>query len=149
MDEIQLLKSMWKSRTQRQTKLIVPKVTYENMTGSLNNEHWFFKVPYAYRDALDISYDKRIKEKKSYMLWTQGVQLSFKVGDSLISKDNKTSLQVKFANAMGWDPDKNEMYQGSIVFDEYDVDGHKYTKKKQHSCNQMEFLQILITGKEL
>jgi len=47
---------------------------------------------------------------------------------------------------MGWDSVKGEMYQGSIVFDEFIVDDYKHTKIKQHSCNQMGFLKILISG---
>jgi len=148
MQELESLKSMWAKKTKRKTDLIIPKVSYDNehSTGSLNNENWFFKVPYAFREALDIKYEERKKDKKGYMVWTQGPILSFKDGDNFTAKDNKTSLQVQFSNPMGWDSAKDEMYQGSVVFDEFIVNDQKHIKINQHSCNQMQFLKVLIGG---
>jgi len=148
MHELESLKSMWAKKVKRKTDLIIPKISYDNEynIGSLNNENWYFKVPYAFREALDIKYEERKKDKKGYMIWTQGPILSFKDGDSFTAKDNQTSLQVKFSNPMGWDSAKGEMYQGSIVFDEFSMNDQKYIKKNQHSCNQMQFLKILING---
>jgi len=146
MNEFNLLKSMWGPKIRRKTELIVPQVTYENAVGSLNNESWSFRVPYAFREALDIKYEERKKNKKPYMVWTQGPILSFKEGDLIHSKDGKRSVQVMFANQMGWDTGKDEMYQGNVVYTEYEASGGKLSKIGEHTCTQMQFLQLMIVG---
>lgn len=150
MEIIQFLKSMWptkeKSKVQRATALIIPIESLLLGEGNINHSNWSFVIPYAFRDALDVKYEKRMKEKKPYYIWTQGPILSFKEGDTLLSKLGSRAVQVKFASAMGWDPDKNEMYRGSVVYETYDVDGHNYKKINRKECNQMEFLQVLIHG---
>ena len=136
---------MWQSgKLCRKTNLIVPKVTYSNMTGSLNNEHWEYKVPYAFIEALDIKYEQRMKDKKPYMVWTQGPILSFKLGDLLTTRDEKKSAQVRFANQMSWNESKNEMYEGNVFFDVFEINNGKYIKTRNNTCNQMQFLEMLI-----
>ena len=81
MGELELLKSMWAHKVKRNTKLIVSEVTYDQGKGHLNNDHWHFQVPYAFLDALDLKYEQRMKNKKPYMVWTQGPLLRFKDGD--------------------------------------------------------------------
>ena len=63
MGELELLKSMWAHKVKRNTKLIVSEVTYDQGKGHLNNDHWHFQVPYAFRDALDLKYEQRMKIK--------------------------------------------------------------------------------------
>lgn len=147
MELIEHLKSMWAAKIKRKVPTM-PQVKYDSElnVGTLDNKGWYFRVPYAFREALDIKFEERKKDKKGYMVWTQGPILSFKDGDTFTAQNEKSALQVKFANPMGWDPEKQEMYQGSIVFEQFSVDGNKYTSISQHSCNQMEFLEILITG---
>ena len=65
MEELEYLKSLWSRKIKRKTKLIVPEVKYQNLKGSLNNENWKFKVPYAFREALDIKFEQRMKDKKT------------------------------------------------------------------------------------
>lgn len=146
MSALEHLRSMWAAKIKRKTVLIVPKVTYDGLNGFLNNDSWAFKVTYAFRDALDIKYEERKKNNNPYMVWTQGPILSFKIGDIFHSKDGNRAVQVRFANQMGWDPAKNEMYQGSVIYSEYAVTGNSFSKLKEHSCTQMEFLQLLIHG---
>ena len=146
MTELEHLKSMWSTKTKRSTKLIIPQVTYKNSIGSLNNDNWFFHVPYAFREALDIKFEERKKDKKSYMVWTQGPIISFKEGDILHSKDKNQTIQIRFANQMGWDTSKEEMYQGSVVYSEYTTSNNTLIKQAEHSCTQMQFLQLLING---
>ena len=143
MKELDHLRSMWGPNIQRSTVLIVPFVTYDNSENSLNNDSWAFKVPYAFRDALDIRYDERKKDKKPYMVWTQGPCLRFKEGDLIHSRNGDRALQIQFASSMGWDVSNNEMYQGSVDYVEYDS---SYTKLGQRVCSQMEFLELLIRG---
>jgi hypothetical protein len=144
--ELVYLKSMWAHKVRRKTELIVPEVTYHNNQGSLNNESWAFKVPYAFREALDIKFEQRKKNKKPYMVWTQGPILSFKDGDLIHTKDGKRAVQVQFASQMGWDPITDEMYQGSVVYYEYDTSETSPIKTNEYTCTQMQFLQLLITG---
>lgn len=147
MQILEQLESMWAPKVKRKVPTI-PEVKFDSElnVGTLDNNEWYFRVPYAFREALDIKFEERMKDKKGYMIWTQGPILSFKDGDTFAAQNEKSALQVKFSNSMGWDPAKNQMYQGSIVFDRFDVSGYKHTKISQHSCNQMDFLKILISG---
>ena len=146
MKELDHLKSMWSHKVKRKTDLIVPKITYSDTTGSLNNEVWEYKVPFAFRDALDIKYEQRMKDKKPYMVWTQGPILNFKNGDLLTDKNNKKAVQVLFANRMGWDTINDKMYEGSIVYDTFKITNGEYIKEPQQKCSQMQFLALLIYG---
>ena len=146
MNELEHLRSMWAAKVKRKTELIVPQVTYIGRGGSLNNDAWAFKVPYAFRDALDIKYEERKKDKKPYMVWTQGPLLSFNEGDLLRSKDGLRAVQIRISNPMGWDSTKNEMYQGSVVYSDYAVSNKLFSKFNQDTCTQMQFLELLIRG---
>jgi len=146
MKELEHLRTMWAPKLKRKTKLIVPAVTYSKRVGSLNNEHWEFNVPYAFRDALDIKYEQRMKDKEPYMIWTQGPILNFKEGDSLTTRNGKKVVQIQSANPMGWDDSKNEMCEGSVIYDEFDIDDGKCTKRRRSTCSQMQFLRMLIYG---
>ena len=142
MNELEHLKSIWAPKIRRQTILIVPEVTSK----SLHNQHWKFDVLFAFRDALDIQFQRRIKNKKPYWVWTQGPILSFKEGDIIKSRDGKQLVQVQFANPMGWDESKNSMNEGSVMFDEFAVNNDQHTKIRRETCSQMQFLELLIYG---
>lgn len=146
MDQLDHLRSMWGPAIKRSTKLIVPKVTYEESSGSLNNDDWVFNVPYAFRDALDIKYEQRKKRKEANMVWTQGPILRFKEGDTLTSKDKALMVQVKFANPMGWDESKHEMNQGVVLYELYEIARNQIKKISRENCSQMHFLAELIGG---
>lgn len=146
MKEIEFLKSMWAPKIKRQIELIVAEITYSNNIGSLNNDHWEYIVPYAFREALDIKYEQRTKDKKQYMIWTQGPILRFKEGDYLKSKNGTSAVQVLNANSMGWDTSINQMYEGNVVFDEFEVQGNDRIKIRRSDCTQMQFLEMLIYG---
>ena len=146
MKELDHLKSMWSHKIKRKTDLIVSKITYSGNTGSLNNESWAYQVPFAFRDALDIKYEQRMKDKKPYMIWTQGPILNFKDGDVLTDKNNKKAVQVLFANRMGWDTTSNKMYEGNVVYDTFKITSGEYIKGEQKTCSQMQFLSLLVCG---
>ncbi len=141
------LRSMWGEKVRRSTELIVPAITHDGPESSLNNDSWVFDVHYHFRDALDIKYEERRKDKTPYMVWTQGPFLSFKEGDLIQARDGRSAVQVRFANPMGWDPTKGEMYQGSVFYSEYEVSEGVYTKLQERTCSQMQFLQLVIFGK--
>lgn len=148
------LKTMWPSGDKNKIKrelAAYPSVYYNFAIsqGTLNNENWYFSVPYTFRDALDIKYEERKKDKKGYMVWTQGPILKFKMGDNFPSKNSNITIQVQFGDQMGWDGDKSEMYLGSVVFDLFELINKKYIYKQRYQCNQMEFLELLINGDRL
>ncbi len=146
MNELEQLKSMWAHKVKRLTKLIVPDVTYINGKGSLNNAHWKFVVPYAFRDALDLKYEKRMKNKEPHMVWTQGVILRFKDGDTISSRCGTSLVQVKYANPMGWDVSKDEMYEGSVLYEEFGHTEECNQSLGERNITQMKFLELLIYG---
>ena len=59
MKELDQLKTMWAPKVKRITTLIVPEITHNGNDYSLNNDSWIFKVPFAFRNALDIKYEER------------------------------------------------------------------------------------------
>jgi hypothetical protein len=146
MNELEHLRCMWAVKVKRKTELIVPQVTFDGKEGSLNNDSWAFNVTYSFRDALDIKHEERKRNKKSYWVWTQGPILSFKEGDLVHSKDGNRAVKVRYANRMGWDSNNEEMYQGRVVYTEYVRAGNSFSRLKEHTCTQMQFLQLLIDG---
>ncbi|HDZ9327767.1 TPA: hypothetical protein RUZ39_001667 [Vibrio cholerae] len=155
LNEIQLIEHIITTRIRKEkssfdrlTKnLIVPSVSYDKSkgTGSLNNEHWVFCVTYAFRDALDLAFQRRIEHKKTVHIWTQGPMISFKEGDLLHHKSGSIALQVKHAAAMAWDSDKNKMYYGYVNYQIFDFEKKTYMKEDK-TCTQLEFLDVLING---
>jgi len=139
------LKSMWAPQVKRSTQLIVD-VSYKEKKGCLHNPDWAFEVPYAFRDALDLSYDQRLKNKIPYMVWTQGPVLKFKEGDVFHEKSTNNLLQVGYATTMGWDTQRNEMFQGIVNFTTYQQKTDCFHKLDEGSLNQMDFLALLING---
>lgn len=159
LKEIEHLKSLWPIKVvNKQVKKVsrspnknIEIATYPAVIGNdneskLDNEHWFFNVKFSFRDALDLKYEQRQKDNKSYMLWTQGPILDFKTGDTITSRDNKVSVQVQFASPMGWDSTKNSMFEGSVVYDEFKIEKVEYNKVNRIECTQMQFLELLIKG---
>lgn len=145
MSELEQLRAMWSAKFIRTEDLIV-NLTYDDGEGSLNNENWTFNVPYAFRDALDIKYEQRMKKLVPYWTWTQGPLINFKQGDLINSKDGLRAVQVESASQMEWRSSSEEMFQGSVVFSEYSVTNGRYLKLRQQTCTQMQFLELLIHG---
>lgn len=145
MNELKHLCSMWKRNAKRSLSLIVDSISYDFdlQKGVIESPDWCFEVPYAFKDALDIKYQQRVKNKKKYYVWTQGGLLSFKEGDTLHSKCGKITLQVQHAQPMGWDVDKDQVYLGSVVYKKYSSEKKEYAVE-EHSCSQVDFLSLII-----
>lgn len=112
------------------------------------NEHWHYKVSFAFRDALDIKFTEKVKDRESSKEWTQGVYLNFKEGDTLHSKNKKKCIQI--IRAIPAKIYMGEYQEGTVVYYEYNIDERgRYTlvniDKKKH-LSQKEFLYYLITG---
>lgn len=145
----------------RNSHVIVPEISWEQLsgTGSLNNDNWAYNVHYAFRSALDLSYDTRRKvkifknkttgkdEKKSvpYQIWTQGYKIHFEEGDLLHSNKGFPSIQVQKGKPVEWDDTKKTINLGLVEYELFDEVkfGHIGNIK---TINQMEFLSILIFG---
>lgn len=134
----------------KKVPFVVPAVTWNSISqiGSLNNSHWVFSVSYGFRDALDLILIERMRNKNKVNRWSQGPIIAFKEGDLIRSKDNKRSIQVKFANPMGWDMEKNDMYYGSVTYLESEIIDNISYPLKTKILNQMDFLNLLITGED-
>lgn len=146
MSELEQLRAMWTPKFKRVTNLIV-RLSYDGSEGSLKNESWAFNVPYAFRDALDIKYEQRMKKLEPFWVWTQGPLLSFTKGDLINSRDGFRAVQIESASQMEWNYSKNEMDQGTVVYTEYSITSGRYIKLMVHTCTQMQFLQLLIHGR--
>lgn len=143
--EITRLRNMWAKaqankshnfKVKRLLTLIVPAVTFADNLGCLNNDHWAYRVPYAFRDALDIKYMKTSKG----MAWTQGCFLNFLTGDLFESSIGKPALQVLSATPMAWNKEQGAMYEGSVTY------WHFHERGSAMTLSQLYFLGLLITG---
>ncbi len=135
-----------KCRTKtRMVNLLVSEEKLHNQT-NLEYDNWKFSIPYAFREALDLRYEQRTKNKKKYMVWTQGPCLRFKEGDILHSKCGSFALQIRYALPMGWDEEKDLMYEGTVLFDVFEINNGKYSKQFSHQVTQLEYLKILVYG---
>lgn len=127
----------------RSIKLLVPSVSYANNEGCLNNDYWAYKVPYAFRDALDIRFTNVVKNKQTTSIWTQGGLLAFSIGDFFESASGGNSIQVVSAKPMLWDTNTG-------VFDSGDVTYQFFVRRGLgmfFTVSQVDFLQLLIVGK--
>lgn len=149
----------------RSESLIVPKVSYANNAGCLHNEHWAYKVPFAFCDAMDIKLIKRSKKvacyddngnaeldadgnKKTkdwyYSVWTQSCWLSFSNGDFFECSNGQPSIQVVSARPVAWDAINGVLDDGEVVFQSFDKTG----LGDFVTLSQFEFLGILIDGRD-
>lgn len=175
------LKSLWKPRVSKKTgkvtfkrsvDLIVPgRPGWDEKTGrgDLNNGHWAYDVSYAFRSALDISYDTRRKtvdvvdkitgeavideetgkpkrKKVVYQVWTQGLFIHFKEGDLLSSSKGFPALQVKSSSPMEWDEENNVMFEGEVNYEIFEKVKFGHVGDVT-TVSQMDFLSILVCGK--
>lgn len=147
--EILHLEKLRSADTDRSTHLIVGDISRVNGEGVFDgNEHWAFDVGYAFRSALDITYDQRQKKNVKYMVWTQGPLLRFDVGDLIHSKDGFRAVAVTYAMPMGWDVKADSMYEGIVSYDTFDMTGEGPTKLSSATTTQVGFLRLLICGIE-
>lgn len=139
-----IINSLRNKKSSRSSELLS-----EVENGKLLNEHWYYKVDFAFRDALDIQYTKKSENKQSTKEWTQGIYINFKEGDTLHRKDNRECIQVirsipTTLNSVG------EYQEGIVVYYKYKIDeSGKYSlvnvDEKKH-FTQKEFLYYLMRG---
>lgn len=126
----------------RSTKLIVNGVDYINSVGSFKNHDWSFIVKYSFKDCLDIKKEKRMIKKVEQYVWTQGGIINFKTGDMLYSNDREICVQVTQSTPVVYNKDTGKLYEGSVVYEEFDVDHGKLKKKGYYISSHMNFCYI-------
>ena len=134
-------------RHERVVRLIVGHISWDKQSskGIFRDVDWAYDVGYCFREALDLSFDKRFKDKKPFYTWTQGFRIYFKEGDLLTSKKGFPTLQVQQGIPMSWDQESKSVDQGQVSYQLFknirygDIAGIE-------TINQMEFLNILLFG---
>ncbi len=154
-------------RARRSVKLIVDfKIIIPGKPQYTLTKGWIFCLPSSFRDALDIKYQKRVKDKKPYWTWTQGRLFSFSEGDIIydcpeayfpsLNWNEQLQLinqmvQVHSATPAGYDKKKGEKeyYPGTIWFKTYrpNAERTELIEAESHSCTQVDFVEFLKTGK--
>jgi hypothetical protein len=154
MDELEFLRALWpkarpdgtRSTSKRSDKLVVGRISEEAPGCFPHTDWWAFQVGLHFREALDIRYLERKVFGQSVNKWTQGPLLRFDVGDIVHRRDGRHLVQVTFAQPMGWDTAINEMYEGVVTFDEFDMAGESPSRLRSDTTTQMDFLHLLIYG---
>ena len=88
----------------------------------------------------------RKRNKCKVYLWTQGALISFKEGDLIQTRCGKRSVQVQYANPMGWDEATNDIYYGMVTYQESIFKNDNFQYKSTKHTTQIEFLKTLISG---
>jgi hypothetical protein len=127
--------------------------------GGVQNTPWFFYVPNAFNDALDIR--RTPKVGSADLVWTQGANFSFGAGDMFYDSPNAYGctwgealrrmswcLQIKQANAVTPGMSGNERVAGSVACDLFmpSDDRTSVTLYRSYSMTQDDFVRALIFG---
>lgn len=140
--------------TKRQQRTPITSGTFGKSAG------WFFSVPEAFREALDIKYTERKIHGRSVWDWTQGAppQLSFDVGDVFYDRPNvrnsdwgRVHRKIGFAVSIrAATPDRlsnGKIKSGSVEFDLFRFKHGKIEETERFNTTQQEFMNFLRTGK--
>ena len=145
-------------KAEERTKLLIANFEEDHSDGLLYAVGWKFKLPSAFRAALDIKYSAITIAGKSVKVWTQGIEYAFDVGDLIHSADGHYSVQVDRATPCkcglievkidSEQPEYIDMVQkkrndGMIRFQIFNGN----TSSKFIDCTQVEFVRLLMTGK--
>lgn len=120
---------------------------------------WYMAVKECYRNALDIKYTERKKDKKSFFEWTQGPYFSFAEGHLFYDTPKaykkweqaieaiKIACKIVSATPTSLDKNKN-LVEGMVVFTIYKPDAKRTSLKadKDYTLSQTEFVNFLKTG---
>lgn len=116
---------------------------------------WMFAIKESFKIALDIRLTERVKDKKTYWVWTQGTNFKFKQGYTLYNSPEgwphpNVTAWVQVTEAMDTTPatQHTEGSSGLVIFDLYfrHIDGSAIKDDRPKICNQAEFVTFLKTG---
>lgn len=138
--------SVKRVEVRRSKVLIVGSSSYDDAEGGFQNEHWAYKVPFAFRDALDIQLSKlqktEHKQTHYYCAWTQGCLLNFSSGDFFQAVGDTPCLQVAFAKPVVLNTVNGVMDDGEVTYELFEKRG----LGEFFTVSQFEFLRVLIYG---
>jgi len=138
-------KQKFPARTKRSIRLLVDFEEHSLAPG------WAFAIDGLFKRVLDIRLTERVKNKKSYWIWTQGTNFKFKRGYTLYNSPEgwphpnvTTWVQITEATDAGTTSDPD----GLVIFDLYyrHIDGTAIKDEKPRICTQIEFVQFLQSG---
>ena len=109
---------------------------------------WAFKSGRHYANALDILYQIRKHNKKSYAFWTQGTKFYFKEGYTTERHDMTMAVQVKKAHEAIPQTETSARDPGVVQAAVYIPADPPQIWKYSHSLDitQDDFVHLLITG---
>ena len=119
---------------------------------------WFMAVKESYRNALDVKYTERKKDKESFFEWTQGPYFSFAEGHLFYDtpkgyeKWEKALRTIKtcckIVSATPTELKNKKLDEGIVVFTIYKPDEkHEFLKAVgNYKLSQAEFVTFLKTG---
>ncbi len=139
-----------KDKQRRGTELITclePKEGYGPLPEDFC-QGWAFKLGPSFADALDIIFQQRKRNKKSYSVWTQGSRFDFKQGYTIHSTDGKTVVQVAEASPVEPGGGGIKRDPGKIELKFYSAqDGPKIWKlERTETMTQDDLVRLLILG---
>lgn len=130
-----MIKESKKNRTQN----LIANFIQEEEIGKFA-ENWIFKVSKAFSSSLDIKNTQIIKNKKATLVWTQGENYNFEIGDTFHNnilaytdwkkylKSNPRTLQVTYIsnNLLNI-----EVYKNNNQFDKLELHDNLFITAKQ------------------
>ncbi len=129
---------------------------------SQNIAGWFFAVPVAFRDALDIKYTVRKSSGRSIWDWTRGTppQIAFDVGDVFYDQPDarradwgrasrQLNLAISVRAATSDRLSNGKIVAGVVEFDLLRFGDGRIQKTDTIKTTQREFMRFLKSGKIL
>jgi hypothetical protein len=125
---------------------------------------WFMCIPRCFNDALDIRRTIRKVHGREELVWTQGANFAFKVGDTLYdSKEGYTEswghalrvlkrvIQVKAITDTTRLDETKKKAPSNVTFDVFLPNGTKTElgKPREYTLPQDDFVRFLIIGPEM
>lgn len=135
-------------KTKRPTDLLID---YKK-DGEYSNG-WYFCIPRAFRDALDIKLTDRVIKKQPVRIWTQGSEFCFDVGDVLYDTPSAyegwphCGVMVQIQSAAPVVPGK-ERFAGKVKIEIWTPNKNKTGIEKlvEKDMSQDDFVKLLIAG---
>lgn len=107
MNGADLLRSLWpkakidrRANAKRSKDLLVDRVDYAGLTGTVETSDWVYDIPYGMLQALDIQLMVRFVKGIETLAWMQGPYLAFAIGDIVHTRDGCQFVQVTRALPM-------------------------------------------------
>ena len=109
---------------------------------------WVYTVGPHFADALDISLQRRKRDKKDYHVWTQGTAFAFRDGYTIHKTDGSMAVQVMAGKSATPARDGVKRDPGSVLAQTYTRadDSGAWKAAQLLSGSQDDFVRYLICG---